>query len=173
MKLLLPDIANRMDVRPFKRLIMWHGDLDAIVAAHQDTILGPAEFGDADCQPYADRQQRHGEGEGRYIRQHPLPIIVGFFRNALIARQVVGNLEPANKGRAIGWLGEGRSGARPKLEHAVLFFRRGRYDGSLGSHGCQLRGNSVFFSTTAFQLEVKTGNCRRVVHSSEVSWNLP
>jgi hypothetical protein len=27
------------------------------------------------------------------------------------------------------------------LEHAVLVFRRGRYDGSLGFHGCQLQGN--------------------------------
>jgi hypothetical protein len=36
---------------------------------------------------------------------------------------------------------KGRTGARPKLEHAVLLvFRWGRYDRSLGFHGCQLRG---------------------------------
>ena len=80
---------------------MWHGDLDAIVASHQDTILGSAEFGDTHRQPYADRQQSHGEGESRHIRQHPLPVIVRFFWDALIARQVVGDLELMNQGRRV------------------------------------------------------------------------
>ena len=53
----LPNIADGADIRPPKApLIMWHGNLDAIVASHQDTILGSPEVGDAHGQPYADRQ---------------------------------------------------------------------------------------------------------------------
>ena len=64
---------------------MRHGNLDAIVASHQDTILGSAQMGDTHGQPYADRQQSDGECEGSYIRQHPLPVIVRFLRHALVA----------------------------------------------------------------------------------------
>jgi hypothetical protein len=53
-------------------------------------------------------------------------------------------------------LGDGRARTRPKLEHAVLFFWRGRYDGLLGSHGCQLRGGSLSFSMRAPHPEEKT-----------------
>ena len=134
---------------------MCHGNLDAIVAPHQDTILGSPEVGNAHRQPDADRQQRHGEGESGHICQHPLPIFVGVFVVELIARQVVGDFEPMDKRRMASTLSEARSGARPEFEHAVLMFRRGRYDGSLGSHGCQLRDDFGSFSTPALFLEVE------------------
>ena len=68
------------------RLIMWHGNLDAIVASHQDAILGPAQMANTHSQPYADRQQGDGECDGRYIRQHPLPVIIHFIGHALVTR---------------------------------------------------------------------------------------
>jgi hypothetical protein len=136
---------------------MWHGDLDAIVASHQDTILGSTQMRNTDRQPYADRQKGDGEGKRRHVRQHAVPVIVSLFPIALIARQVVGYLKLMDKWRIISALGDGRAGARPKLEHAVLFFWRGRYNGLLGSHGCQLRGGSVPFSMPAFYLEEEIG----------------
>ena len=105
---------------------MWHGNLDAIVASHQNTILSSPEFGDAHGQPNADRQQGNGKGESGYIRQHSLPVIVGVFAVALIARQIVGDFKLMGKRRMIAALRQGRSRTRPKLEHTVLFFRRGR-----------------------------------------------
>jgi hypothetical protein len=120
---------------------MWHGNLDAIVASHQDTILGSPELGNADGQPYANRQQRDRKGESGHIRQHSLPIVGGVFAVPLIARQIVGDFEPMDERRVIVALCKGRSRARPELEHAVLVFWWGRCDGSLGFHGCQLRGN--------------------------------
>jgi hypothetical protein len=87
---------------------MWYDNLDAIVASQQDTILGLPEFGNPNGQPNTDRQQGHREGESSYVRQHPLPIIVCLFRDALIARQVIGDFEPVNQWRAIIFaLGEG------------------------------------------------------------------
>jgi hypothetical protein len=139
---------------------MWHGNLDAIVASHQDTILSSAEVGDAYGQPYADRQQGHREGESGYVRQHPLPIITRVFAVALVARQIRGDFEPMDKRGVISALGEGRPWAWPKLEHAVLFFRWGRYDRSLGSHRCQLQSNSTTLSTPALYLEVKIKTAR-------------
>lgn len=68
------------------RLILWHGNLDAIVASHQDAILGPAQMGNTHRQPYADRQQSDGERDSRYIRQHSLSVIIRFIRHALVAR---------------------------------------------------------------------------------------
>jgi hypothetical protein len=121
---------------------MWHGNLDAIVASHQDTVLGPAQMRNTDRQPYADRQERDGEREGCNIRQHTVPVIVGLFTISLVARQIVGYLELMDKGRIVSALNNRRARARPKLEHAVLFLWRGRWDGLLGSHGCQLRGGS-------------------------------
>jgi hypothetical protein len=160
---------------------MWHGNLDAIVASHQDTILGSAQMGDTHCQPYADRQQSHREGKSSDVRQHPLPVIVHFFRHALVTRQIVGNFEPVNK-RRIAALGEGGSRARPELEHAVLVFRGGRCNGSLGSHRCQLRDGFAFFSTPALlpEIKIKIAGRRRgssvciaaQTHSRTVSWNL-
>ena len=129
------------------RSIMWHGNLDAIVASHQDAILGSAQMGDAHGEPYADRQQGHREGEGGNVRQHPLPVVIRWFGDALIARQIVGHVQTVSSGGLIPPLGGRRSGAWPKREHAVLLLGRGRYDGSLGSHGCQLRESSATCST--------------------------
>jgi len=134
---------------------MWHGNLDAIVASHQDTILGSTQMGDTHCQPYADRQQSHREGKSSDVGQHPLPVIIGFFPNALVTRQIAGDFEPTNKRRLISALGEGGPRARPELEHAVLVFRGGRCNGSLGSHRCQLRDGFVSFSMGALLPEVK------------------
>jgi hypothetical protein len=116
---------------------MCHGNLDAIVASHQDTILGSAQFGDAYRQPDADRQQSDRECDGRDIRQHPLPVIVDIVADLLVARQVVGDFKLRRKGSAISALREGRSRARSKLEHDVLVVWRGGCDGALGSHRCQ------------------------------------
>jgi len=135
---------------------MWHGNLDAIVASHQDTILGSTQMRNTDRQPNADRQKGDGEGKRRHVRQHAVPVIVDLFTIALIARQIVGDLELMDKWRIISALSDGRAGARPKLEHAVLFFWRGRYNGLLG-HRCQLRGGSVLSSMPTLYLEEKTG----------------
>jgi hypothetical protein len=88
-------------------LVMWHDNLNAVVASHQDTILGSAEMGYAHRQPNADRQQGNREGERGHIRQHPLPIIIGLLGDALIARKVVGDLEAANKRGLIAALDKG------------------------------------------------------------------
>lgn len=64
---------------------MWHGNLDAIVTSHQDTILGSPELGNAHGQPDADRQQRDRKGERGYICQHSLPIVASVSAVALIA----------------------------------------------------------------------------------------
>jgi ABC-type dipeptide/oligopeptide/nickel transport system permease component len=64
---------------------MRHSNLDAIVASHQDTILGPAQMSDTYREPYADRQKGQGERESRHIRQHALPIISIVFAVALVA----------------------------------------------------------------------------------------
>ena len=153
------------------RSMLWHGNLDAIVASHQDTILGPAQMGNTHGQPDADRQKSDGECAGCDIRQHPLPVIIDFLGDALIARQVVGDLKPMHKRRLICPLGEGRPGARPEWEHPVLLFLRGRCDRSLGSHGCQLQGSSALSSTPALHRAVKIKIASRA-HSSKVSWNL-
>ena len=102
----LPDIADRRGVRSPKHLIVGYDDLDAVMASHQHTILGSAEMGDAHRQPYSDSEQGHREGESGDIGQHPLPIIVGLFRDALIARQVAGDLEPASEWRLVAALGK-------------------------------------------------------------------
>jgi hypothetical protein len=136
---------------------MWHGNLNAIVASHQDAILGSTQVRNADRQPYADRQKGDGEGKSRHVRQHAVPVIVDLFPIALIARQIVGHLKLMDNWRIISVLSDRRAGARPKLEHAVLFFWRGRYDGLLGSHGCQLRGGSVPSSMPTLHLEEKIG----------------
>ena len=120
---------------------MWRGNLDAIVAAHQDAILGPSELGDADGEPDADRQQGDGKSEGGDVGQHSLPIVAGIFTVAFIAREIVGDFELVDKRRKIAALGQRGSRTRPELEHAMLFFGRGCDDGLLGSHGCRLRGN--------------------------------
>ena len=73
--------------------MMWHGNLDAIVAPHQDTILGSPQMGNAHGQPYADRQQGDGKCEGGHVCQHPLPIIVCFLRDALV-RHAPGRRRP-------------------------------------------------------------------------------
>jgi hypothetical protein len=98
----LPDIADRRGVRAAETpLIVRYDDLDAVVTSHQHTILGSAELGDAHRQPYADSEQGHREGESGDIGQHPLPIIVSLFRDAFIARQIVGNLETTNEWRLV------------------------------------------------------------------------
>jgi hypothetical protein len=136
---------------------MGHGNLDAIVASHQDTVLGPAQMRNTDRQPYADRQEGNGKGKRRHVRQHAMAVIVGLFAIALVARQIVGYFELMNQWRIVSALRDGRARTRPKLEHAVLFLWRGRNDGLLGSHGCQLRGGSFSSSTLALHLEEKIG----------------
>ena len=82
----LLDIADGTDVLSVRTgLIMWNDDLDAIVTAHQDAILGSPELGNAHGQPYADRQQRNCKGESGHIRQHSLPIVGGVFAVPLVA----------------------------------------------------------------------------------------
>ena len=135
--------------------MLWHGNLDAIVAPHQDTILGPAEMRNAYGQPYADRQKGDRECASRDVGQHSLPVVIDIFGDALVARQVAGDFQPVHERRMILPLRKGRSGARPELEHPVLLFLRGRYDRSLGSHRCQLQGSSVFFSTPALHHAAK------------------
>jgi len=64
---------------------MGHNNLDAIVASHQDTILGSPELRNAHGQPYANRQQRNRKGKSGHICQHPLPIVAGVFAVTFIA----------------------------------------------------------------------------------------
>jgi len=89
------------------RLNMRHGNLDAIVASHQYTILGSAQMGDTHGQPDTDRQQRQRECESGDIGQHSLSVIVDFFGRALVTRQIVRDFQPVNKRGLISALGEG------------------------------------------------------------------
>jgi len=90
-----------------QNLIVGYDNLDAVVASHQHTILGSAELGDAHRQPYADGEQGDRERERGDVGQHPPPVVVGLFRDSLVARQVVGDLEPANEWRLVAALGKG------------------------------------------------------------------
>jgi len=89
------------------RLNMRHGNLDAIVASHQHTILGSTQMGDTHGQPDTDRQQRQRECESGDIGQHSLSVIVDFFGRALVTRQIVRDFQPVNKRGLISALGEG------------------------------------------------------------------
>ena len=64
---------------------MRHGNLDAIVTSHQDTVLGSPKLGYAHGQPYADRQQRDRKGERRHIGQHSLPVVASIFAVTFVA----------------------------------------------------------------------------------------
>jgi len=106
-------------------------NLGAVAPAHQDAILGFAEFGDAHGKPYSDRGQCDGEGEGGEVRQHAVTKIVRFLPRPLIARQAVGFLAGVRLRRAAGRV---RRGTRPEPEHAVLVIRT---DWPLGFHCCR------------------------------------
>ena len=99
-------------------------DLDAVVASHQDAILGSAQMRYAYGKPDTDGKERHGEGKRCNIGQHAMPKIVWFFLLALVARQIFGDLELAHRFIGISVLARRHRRARPELEHAVLFVRR-------------------------------------------------
>ena len=80
---------------------MRHGNLDAIVASHQDTILRPPQMRDAYREPDADGEERKGKSEGRHIRQHALSIIIALILAiALVVGQVPCDLKLAHRLRA-------------------------------------------------------------------------
>ena len=106
-------------------------NLGAVAPAHQDAILGLAEFGNAHGEPDPDRGQCDGEGEGGEVRQHAVTKIVGLLPRPLIARQPVGFLPGVLLRLAPGWVGRG---TRPEPEHAVLVIRT---DWPLGFHCCR------------------------------------
>jgi hypothetical protein len=98
-------------------------DLDAVAPAHQYAILGSAQMGNAGGEPDPDRQERYGKCESRNIGQHPVSKIVRLFPVALVAGEIVGYLKLAHGLAANSALTRGRGhGARPELEHTVLFF---------------------------------------------------
>src|SRR5260370_3764910 len=72
-----------------KTLDMRGGNARAIAPPHQHAILGLAQIGNADGEPYSDGRQRDGKSEGRDVRQHALAKIVRLIAVSLIARQVV------------------------------------------------------------------------------------
>jgi hypothetical protein len=116
-------------------LCMRHGNLDAIVASHQDTILRPPQMRDAYREPDADGQKGKGKSERRHIRQHALSILVAvILAIALVMGQIPRDLKLADGLGALA-LGDGSARPRPKLEHAVLHIWWGRNDRPLGFHG--------------------------------------
>ena len=118
-------------------------NLGTVAPSHQDAILGLAEFGDAHREPYADRGQCDGEGEGGEIRQHAVTKIVRLLPRPLIARQVVGLLP----GVLLRWTaGRLRRCTRPEPEHAVFVIRT---DWPLGFHCCWSEASVSHFSTPA------------------------
>jgi len=89
--------AGRNSAQKSASRMRWREDLDAVAPAHQHAILGPAQMGDADSKPDADRQERQSKCESRNVGQHPVPKIVRFFPVALIAREIVGYFELAHR----------------------------------------------------------------------------
>jgi hypothetical protein len=143
-----------------KMLAMRRGNAHAVVASHQHAILGPAQIRNTHGEPYSDRGQGDGKREGRNVRQHTMAKIVRLIAGALIARQVVrlrlrvllllpAQLRPLARPMD--------QGARPELEHAVLFLRR---NGLLGFHCCQFRDILILFSTPAARLTENVGMAR-------------
>jgi hypothetical protein len=129
------------------------GNLDAIVAAHQDTILGSSQVGYAHGEPNADRQQGHSEREGRNICQHAMAEVVRLFPQPLVAGKIIRNLELANSvGRICPKARCRNLAARPELQHTMLIVRGERNNGPLGFHGCRLRETAGFFSTHTLPL---------------------
>ena len=87
-------------------------NLGAVMPSHQHAILGLAQIGDAHRQPYADRCQRDGEGEGGDVRQHAMPEIVrllaGLARTATDPRSdypAAAAGHPVDASRLSGWPG--------------------------------------------------------------------
>src|SRR3981081_4639674 len=110
-------------------LEMRRGNARAVAASHQHAILGLAEVGDAHGEPDSDRRQRDRKGERRDVRQHAMTKIVSLVMVALIARQIVRLAPGVPLTRLVTRLSpQARrlsEGARPELEHAMLFFRSG------------------------------------------------
>src|SRR5258707_8893854 len=155
-------------------LEMRRGNARAIAPPHQHAILGLAQIRDAHGKPNSNRGQRHGKGEGREVRQHAMAKIVRFFAGEFIARQIV---RLAARVLLPNRVAEGpparglRQGARPELEHAVLFFR---CNGPLGFHCWQFREILTLFSMAHARLAENVDMGRmRYTYPSKVSWNLP
>jgi hypothetical protein len=135
----------------FKMLKMRRGDPGAIASSHQHTILGLAQVGDVHGEPYSDRRQRDGKGEGGHIGQHAVAEIIGFvITGAFVTRQVVrlviGLLLYGLMAKAFPPARRMRQRPRSEFDHAMLLVR---CDGLLDLHCCQLRDNLMQFSMLA------------------------
>jgi hypothetical protein len=137
-------------VPAWKTLDGWGGNAHAIAPSHQHAILGPAQVRDAHGEPYPDSRQGDGERKGCNVCQHAMAKIVGFVAGPLIARQIIrlllGVLLPSLHVQVSPPSRRVSRGARSKLEHTMLFFRR---YGPLGFHCCQFRDNLILISTLA------------------------
>ena len=124
------------------------GDVGAISSPHQHAVLGVAQVRDAHREPYSDRRQSDGKGEGRHVRQHALTKIVGLIPGLLVTRQIawLSLCVVTRTLLRISPLRRSRRGARPEFKHAVLFLGR---DGLLGIHCFQLR-YALIFSTPSY-----------------------
>jgi hypothetical protein len=166
-----PDSRAKTARRGLKSLDMRGGNPRTIAAAHQHAILSLAQIRHAHGEPYSDGGQRYRERDGCNVRQHAMAKIIRFIPAALIARQIIGrwpavlglslglNLKlslPAQSRRAPLTRRMGR-GARPELEHPMLFLR---HNGPLGIHWHQLRDILVLFSTPATRLAGNVGMAR-------------
>jgi hypothetical protein len=142
-------------------LDMRRGNARAVAPPHQHAVLGLAQIRNAHGKPYSDGRQRHGKSEGRDVRQHALAKIVRFSPVSLIARQIIrlwpGVLLKSLAGRLPPPARRVSHGARPELEHAMLFFR---CNGPLGFQWYQSRDILILFSTLATPLTENVGMAR-------------
>src|SRR3984893_3344314 len=147
-----------------KMLEMRRRDTRAIPPSHQHAVLGLAQIRDAHGQPDSNGGQRDGKSEGGDIRQHPTVKIVRFVAVPLVAGQIVrlglGVFVERPVTRLPSSARRVNQGARPKLEHAMLFFRYVRRNRPLGLHGYQLRDILMSFSTPATRLTENLGMAR-------------
>ena len=120
--------------------------------------------------------QRDGKGEGRDVGQHAMAKIVRFFPGPLVARQVIRLVSDILLESRLARIAQpsrrARRGARPELEHAVLFFRR---DGPLGFHCCQLRDHpDLCLARPHVRLTENVDTAGDAAsYASKVSWNRP
>lgn len=128
-------------------------NLGAVAPSHQHAILVLAQVRDADRQPYSDRGQRDGEGEGRDVRQHAMPELAGFLGGSLEPRQIPGRILGRLPVR-LPLARRMRRRARPELEHAMLVIR---CDGLLGFHYCRFQERQISSSTPAMRLPENVG----------------
>jgi hypothetical protein len=121
-------------------LVMRRRDMRAVTASHQHTILGFTQIRDTHGEPYSNSRQRNRKSQRSQIRQHALAKVVRFISRLLVTRQVVRVFRSVLPERVVAFVTPPvrrmSCSARPKPEHAVLFFRR---DGLLVFHCCQLR----------------------------------